>query len=72
MVGNGEEPGIGIVQGIGKDPKKPLSEYWGDAVAAAANTLRAEDEPGEFQVTTYVYVKTSSPGWIDGFRVKLT
>jgi hypothetical protein len=66
-----EEPGVGIVLGIGRNPTKRLSEYWDDALAAAANSLDPGQEPGEFTVKTHVFVEKNSPGFVDGFRVSL-
>lgn len=68
----GSERGVGVVQGIGPKPEKSLLAYWEDALKAAANSLGPDDEPGEFTVSTEVYVKANSPGFIDGFKVSLT
>jgi len=59
------------VGGIGRYPARPLHHYWIDTVKAAADTLGEDDGEGWFNVETAVYVKHRSPGWVDGFSVKL-
>jgi hypothetical protein len=63
--------GIGFAMEIGQRPSKPLHEHWGDALRQAADSL-APGEADWFNVQTWVYVKHSSPGWVDGFKVQLT
>lgn len=64
-------PGWAQFKGIGQDPEFPLSDYWVAVLKAAAHTLTPDrDGEGWFDVKTTVYVKHSSPGWVDGFRVQ--
>ncbi len=51
--------------------EKPLHEYWSDALQAAAFELGVEDGEGWFDLETTVYIKHGSPGWVDGFQIRL-
>jgi len=68
-VGKGQ--GEAEVTGIGRYPTRPLHHYWIDTVRAAADTLPADGPEGWVDVQTSVFIKHSSPGWVDGFRVHL-
>ena len=70
-------PGEAEVRDIGKYPKRPLHEYWIDTLREAAFTLPPPDDDALLndhwvQVETQILVKHSSPGWLDGYRVKLS
>jgi len=57
-------------RGIGKDPEHPLYRYWAAVMVRAVFPLTPEQAPeGWYDLTTRVYIKHESPGWIDGFRV---
>ena len=61
------------VTGIGRYPGRPLHHYWIDTVREAADTFVADVDPeGWVSVQTSVFIKHSSPGWVDGFKVQLT
>jgi hypothetical protein len=71
-MGNGDGTGVGEVTDLGQDlDRRELADAWAEALARAAHNLRANMEPGLCTVVTQVYVKTNSPGFIDGFRVSL-
>ena len=60
------------VTGIGRYPVRPLHQYWIDTVREAADTFQEGRDPeGWVTVQTSVFIKHSSPGWVDGFRVTL-
>ncbi len=61
-------PGEAEVRGIGRRPPHPLHEYWSAVLAEAANTV---EDGEEFVVETTVFVRHQSPGWVDGFSVKM-
>jgi hypothetical protein len=63
------EGGEATITGIGQNPPLPLHHYWSLALRAAANTIDADEGP--FTVETRVLLKHRSPGWVDGFIVKL-
>jgi hypothetical protein len=58
------------LRGIGPRPSRPLHEYWTAVAIRAVDTMNPNDDPPDwYDLKTQVYVKHSSPGWIDGFRV---
>ena len=59
------------IRGIGQFSRHKPHQYL-DALLDKAVDMVPDPEEGPFQVTTTVYVKHSSPGWWDGFRVTLT
>ncbi len=64
-------PGWASFRGIGPRPGRPLHDFWTAVMIRAADTMTPDDHPEDwYDLTTQVYVKHSSPGWIDGFRVK--
>jgi hypothetical protein len=65
------EKGHAEIRGIGRRPPHALHEYWSAVLVAAANTFDASDGE-EFVVETRVFVRHQSPGWVDGFSVKMT
>ena len=67
--GYAEGRGWAEIRGLGRQPRYKPHEYWSALLSAAVNTI---DEGEEFEVHTTVYVKHSSPGWWDGFRVQVT
>jgi len=71
--GNFEEEGEFWIEihGIGKEPRHAPYEYLSALLDAAVHKIPQPQE-GPFKVETLVYVKHSSPGWWDGFRVQLT
>ena len=66
-----EGSGWAEIRGIGPQPRYSPHEYLNALLKAAVNTI-SEDDEGPFEVRTSVYVKHSSPGWWDGFKVQLT
>ena len=63
-------PGWAQIKDIGKpgERRHGLHQYWSALLDAAAATL---SEGEDFTVTTKVFLKHESPGWVDGFRVDL-
>lgn len=59
------------IRGIGQFSRLAPHEYLDALLGKAVDTI-PDGEEGPFQVTTTVYVKHSSPGWWDGFRVALS
>ncbi len=59
------------IRGIGQFSRYKPHEYL-DALLDQAVNMVPDGLEGPFTITTTVYVKHSSPGWWDGFRVTLT
>jgi hypothetical protein len=66
------DKGQAEVTGIGRYPARPLHQFWIDTVREAADTYGPEDGEGWYDVKTAVYIKHSSPGWVDGFKVQVS
>ena len=61
----------GLIEEVGQESRKPHHENFDDALALAVDQIPA-GPPGWFKVEAYVYVKHSSPGWVDGYKVTLS
>jgi hypothetical protein len=59
------------IRGIGQFSRHAPHEYLDALLGKAVDTI-PDGEEGPFEMHTTVYVKHSSPGWWDGFRVSLT
>ena len=70
LEGYAEGPGWAEIRGLGPEPRYARHEYLNALLKAAVNTI-PESQEGPFEIQTLVYVKHSSPGWWDGFRVNL-
>ena len=58
------------LKGLGPRPARPLHDYWTAVAIRAVDTMNPGEDPENwYDLKTKVYVKHSSPGWIDGFRV---
>ena len=60
----------GLIEDVGEESRKPHHEQFDDALALAVDQI-PPGPPGWYKVEAYVYVKHSSPGWVDGYSVKL-
>ena len=58
------------IRGLGQNPRHAPHVYLDALLDAAVNTI-PDGAEGPFEIHTSVYVKHSSPGWWDGFKVAL-
>ena len=61
----------GLVEEVGQESGRSHHQHFDEALErAVAETPNGP--PKWYKVEEYVYVKHTNPGWVDGYRVKLT
>jgi hypothetical protein len=61
----------GLVEDVGPESRRPHHEHFDNALQQAIDQIPA-DAPQWFTVEASVFVKHESPGWIDGYRIRLS